>query len=646
MTSVLTSLENMSSPGAGLGALRPPSLHQSPRPSPTKRAHSSPELDGSPTLGGQQHDPDQSPRVSRTKLSNDSLVAASPIGRAAASASATSSAARREGPPSWTPPAATVLATTAGGGLVGLGVENVETNPVRGEREREGLAPPALSAQEQTRKLMEMPVEMSSLLSRLSSQHHLSQYNVLKRVVAASLASPPMLPSSPTPLPPATSPRINPSKLWSNPLRQPQSNERDSNHGSRSVPSVSRAATPPPKLTSSTSADVFGSTSLTPTFSNFAFSPPPKSPTLSSSGSPQLGANGTSNEVDVAVALDDALRTTLDRSPASPPTFTAPTMARTTVVHNPVPVSTSPPLLPGMQVINGYAVKTSASHPMNISPILPPEFLPILATQLFGPASLRPRSPLMPSFSLSSNFFSKPPVRPFVVDCPPSCDLWELTAATLPLPPLDATGGAPAKPFGNFLLSSCPGKKVRLGAAPVKGGRSGICRDLKMDLQRAKDEGVRLIICCLDDQELGYLGAPWEEYSAAAQALSLAVIRIPMVEGFAPASPAELDAHLARIIRCHSLRGEAVLAHCRGGIGRAGLVSCCWMIKCGLLGLDLSLKGDAARVEAMRIVERVIEVVRRRRSVKAIETPQQVHFLLDYISYLQSQAQAVRAADI
>lgn len=131
--------------------------------------------------------------------------------------------------------------------------------------------------------------------------------------------------------------------------------------------------------------------------------------------------------------------------------------------------------------------------------------------------------------------------------------------------------------------------------------------------------------------ELGYLGAPWDEYARAAASLSLAVIRIPMVEGFAPASPAVLDEHLTRIVRFHSLRGEAVLAHCRGGIGRAGLVSCCWMIKCGLLGLDLSLKGDEARAEAMRIVERVIDVVRRRRrSVSFHFGPAEVAANLDF----------------
>lgn len=125
----------------------------------------------------------------------------------------------------------------------------------------------------------------------------------------------------------------------------------------------------------------------------------------------------------------------------------------------------------------------------------------MLAVHLFGTAHPVPRSPLIPSLFLSSNELSAPS-RPFVLDTPGACDLWPLTASAalpaMPQPALDA--GSWSRPFGNFYLSSCPGKKVRIGAPPVKGGRSGICRDLMMDLQRAKDEGVRLIVCCLDDQ--------------------------------------------------------------------------------------------------------------------------------------------------
>lgn len=108
--------------------------------------------------------------------------------------------------------------------------------------------------------------------------------------------------------------------------------------------------------------------------------------------------------------------------------------------------------------------------------------------------------------------------------------------------------------------------------------------------------------------ELAFLGAPWPEYARAAAHHSLRVIRIPMVEGFAPVSPAALDEQLDRVVRYHTLRGESVLAHCRGGIGRAGLVACCWMLKMGLISFDAG-----AAEESMHVVERVIDVIRRRR---------------------------------
>lgn len=46
--------------------------------------------------------------------------------------------------------------------------------------------------------------------------------------------------------------------------------------------------------------------------------------------------------------------------------------------------------------------------------------------------------------------------------------------------------------LGNLLLSSCPGKKVRL-KGPVK-GRGAICRDLGTDLERVAGMGVRCIV--------------------------------------------------------------------------------------------------------------------------------------------------------
>ncbi|KAH9830745.1 phosphatases II [Rhodofomes roseus] len=231
--------------------------------------------------------------------------------------------------------------------------------------------------------------------------------------------------------------------------------------------------------------------------------------------------------------------------------------------------------------------------------------------------------------------------------------------ARLAAPPLEASSsGLPPVPplvpepwsLGNLYLSSCPGKKVRLNG-PVK-GKCGVCRDLRMDLQRIKDYGVTCIVCCLDDEELELLGVPWSEYSSTADDLGLDVLRIPTPEGLTPASISDFDAQLTKLIKSYTLNGKHVLAHCRGGVGRAGLVACCWVLKLGLCGwIDASAMAFTASEqlfsmgaqmvdtapaigeETLQLLERVITVVRRRRSPKALETYEQVRFLADFVRY-------------
>jgi hypothetical protein len=45
--------------------------------------------------------------------------------------------------------------------------------------------------------------------------------------------------------------------------------------------------------------------------------------------------------------------------------------------------------------------------------------------------------------------------------------------------------------------------------------------------------------------------------------------------------------------------------------------------------------GSAVRRDTLQLVERVIGIVRKRRSVKAVETYEQVKFLVDYVEYLR-----------
>ncbi len=137
----------------------------------------------------------------------------------------------------------------------------------------------------------------------------------------------------------------------------------------------------------------------------------------------------------------------------------------------------------------GHVVKTSDTHPIIISPFFPAELLPILSAHLVMPASTAPfpSTPLLlssaidvPSMLLS---FVQPPPNPALVPSPVQSVFRQLQIA-------QQTGQI--QNVGNLLLSSCPGKRLRMGG-PVK-GRGPVCRDLCTDLRRIKNEGVGCLI--------------------------------------------------------------------------------------------------------------------------------------------------------
>ena len=117
-----------------------------------------------------------------------------------------------------------------------------------------------------------------------------------------------------------------------------------------------------------------------------------------------------------------------------------------------------------------------------------------------------------------------------------------------------------------------------------------------------------------------------------------------MPEGLPPLSPSCLDVYLVSLINTYTLRGIPVLVHCRGGVGRAGVVACCWMIRLGLCGwLDADNPFEDATLDekVITFVEKVIAHVRRRRSLKAVETYEQVKFINDYVHHLHQSLQMI-----
>ncbi|TPX38263.1 hypothetical protein SmJEL517_g00051 [Synchytrium microbalum] len=170
---------------------------------------------------------------------------------------------------------------------------------------------------------------------------------------------------------------------------------------------------------------------------------------------------------------------------------------------------------------------------------------------------------------------------------------------------------------GNFAMSSCPGKKVRLDSGPVN-GRAVINRDLDADFARMASLDIRTVVNCLFDPELSYLGASYNLYEEAATKHGIKVLRLPMMEGSCPEAFDELDKVVVEI--CSTIEsGGYILCHCRGGIGRAGLVACCFLLRTGLC----------------RDPERAIRLVRLRRSPKAIETRRQEDYISAYHIWLK-----------
>ncbi|GAA5891414.1 hypothetical protein JCM8208_002619 [Rhodotorula glutinis] len=603
-----------------------------------------------------------SPRVLRPKLSVDQVTLECPLAAPRREARLDGEQPARQGmdtTPS-TPPEAP-LEPLVGLGVVGTKDDGsgeavaVDGGDESGHCSERAPTPQVLAAERQIRDLESMPQDVQITLAKLCSQHWLSQYNALKRSLVAAAGGPQaglarFVVAPPPPAPPAyTLPSFTPPPSGTTtPLLSTSSlalPSRPTSRASSTAPTSSAPSSTPISIPRRTSTP----TSLTPSLASFSFGfnpfadaqpvrPPstPAAPTVEAAG---LLANLVQGE---PVAVQQRGATVVVSGPTCKVEDAPAVPERPEIGGLPCAEPSGeavPGLLPGMQVVNGVAVKTSASHPINISPLVPPELLGYLASNLSDP--FLPTSTAPPVVLDDTPFILRPSV---------ATDLISVTAAYYAAPSTLPVSDVAPPPLGNFVLSSCPGKKVRMNGEPKQGGRGAICRDVATDLRRARDHyNVRFVVCCLDDDELAYLGVPWDEYAAALDALEMAVVRLPMVEGFAPSGAEELDGVLSRIVRQYTLRGASVLAHCRGGIGRAGLVASAWMLKMGLVAGPRDGEGDAALWEGeepLRIVERVIELVRRRRSIKAIETPHQVSFLLNYVTYLQQGARIVTADDL
>ncbi|WWD19474.1 hypothetical protein CI109_103934 [Kwoniella shandongensis] len=356
-------------------------------------------------------------------------------------------------------------------------------------------------------------------------------------------------------------------------------------------------------------------------------------------------------KVDEAMVVEDAIETgVIMPNPPTGRTGSSPENRMSSSVPDMSKARAEAQAAQAPPAVFGHVVKTSDTHPIIISPFFPVDLLPILSQHLVMPPPTGPfsQTPLLlgsaidvPSLLLSHG---PPSHNPAIVPSPVQSSFRQ-TQINQQRHQLH--------PVGNLLLSSCPGKRLRMDG-PSR-GRGPVCRDLATDLRRIKNEGVGCLVCCLDDTELSLLGVPWETYREIAAETGLDVIRLPMPDGFTPVSMGLFDAQVTLIATKYTLQGINVLVHCRGGVGRAGLTACAWAIKMGFVQPhpSLAIVEEAAKRQSqssqdpppaelehqivMSIVERVIAMIRCRRGLKAIESFEQVMFLARYVGWLREE---------
>lgn len=119
---------------------------------------------------------------------------------------------------------------------------------------------------------------------------------------------------------------------------------------------------------------------------------------------------------------------------------------------------------------------------------------------------------------------------------------------------------------GGIYLSIAPGRKDNI-----------FDRDLELDLQRITKYGIQIIICLLEWSELYILNI--SQYPRLAQQYGFIFYHFPIKDGNVPKENDLLT--LIEIIETHLYDGHKILIHCKAGLGRAGTICACSLVKLG-----------------------------------------------------------------
>ena len=177
------------------------------------------------------------------------------------------------------------------------------------------------------------------------------------------------------------------------------------------------------------------------------------------------------------------------------------------------------------------------------------------------------------------------------------------TSITDPLPiaeiPVPGTGGV-------IGMTYCPGKKD----PHVKTGTW--LRDLALDVAAIHGWGAETVVTLLESHEMDLLEV--QRLPQEVEARGMVWLHLPIRDGSIPEEAFELQWRAEeRHIRGTLKRGGRVLVHCRGGLGRAGMVTARLLVESGMTAENAILAVRQVRERAIETLEQEAYVHRCQR---------------------------------
>lgn len=168
---------------------------------------------------------------------------------------------------------------------------------------------------------------------------------------------------------------------------------------------------------------------------------------------------------------------------------------------------------------------------------------------------------------------------------------------------------------GIIAMCSLPGK-VEKAAQPVTDKDK-----LNREVERLQTNGIRKVVCLVNKYEMRCFGVEKDKYELVCKKFSIEPIFYEIVEMSPPAKPPkEFDRDLIEPLSQMVASGDSIAVHCRAGVGRAGLVVCCVML----------------RLRLFRQAEDAIKYLRGIRHHNCVESHNQRKYVKQFQVYLDA----------